>query len=884
MSRWQKIILFALLCISGANLFASSASERREFDAAARAFNMGSFPYAETNFARFIQKYSNSELLPEAILRQAQARFYLNDYDGAISLLSTNETKAGFWADHYAYWIGESQLAEENFSAAADSFDRVIQNFPVSTNRLAASVREAEARTHLKQWPRVVELLQSKDGAFQQAIRAGATNETAATGFLLLGEAQLTQRNFGDAGNTLALLVGFNLNPTLAWRRSYLKCRLEMAEGNLQELAASTTNLLARAAAAKDLKFTAESVALRADVLERLGSLDQAIDVYRRNLSPEVPAERQREAALKIVELSLAMNKISEAVETLGNFLNQNTNAAATDIALLKLGELRLKLFLSGTNTPGILDDATAGFERLIREFPNSPFLGEAWLDKGWCLWLQKKYADSESAFQNAAMQLRPSEEQAVARFKWADAQFMRNDFAGAITNYDYVEKNLGTLPKVKERLLELALYQIVRSALPIGDFNAATNALEKILAQYPEGFAGGDALGARAVLLTGEEFAQHDDPERARELFSRFEELYPTNSFTADVRLAIARTFEREKNWDAAITNYEAWTAAFTNHAQLAAAQFGRAWDNYMAGRDTNAFALFTNFVARFPTNRLALQAQWWIGDYCFRSNDWVGAETAYQLVFRNTNWPPSELSYQAEMMAGRAAMARQAYTPTATNYFSELAGNTNCPLDLRLQASFACGDALMSRSDPDATNHDSDLKDAIDWFSSIPKKYPTSDAAPLAWGRVGDCYLQRAASGTNLFYDLASNAYQQVLNLPQASLSARCQAKVGLGMIAEKIAKQKSGDDQAALFQQALNDYQDVFLGNNLKDGEHRDLFWVKEAGLRAFTVASEDLGDWPLAFNICTNIAESAPPLRAIFETKMAKAREHLVSEKK
>jgi len=52
-----------------------------------------------------------------------------------------------------------------------------------------------------------------------------------------------------------------------------------------------------------------------------------------------------------------------------------------------------------------------------------------------------------------------------------------------------------------------------------------------------------------------------------------------------SEVRLAIARSYEEERNWDAAITNYEAWTGAFPDHYLMPQAKFSLAWDQYMGG-----------------------------------------------------------------------------------------------------------------------------------------------------------------------------------------------------------------------------------------------------------------------------------------------------------
>ena len=878
MFRLQKylwLLVFALAGVVPAG--AASTAEKRSFNVAAAAFNLGNWAYAETNFALFLQKYPVSEQAAEAVLLEAQARFYLRQYDGALTLLAVHREQAGGWADQFDLWTGESQFAAGRLAVAAETFAHLAEQLPGSTNLFRATLREAEARARLSQWARVISLLQNPGGAFEQEIKAGTVSELAVAGYLILGEAQFAQRDFTGAQRSLEWLAPRELSPAAAWRRSHLQCRVQQAEGDLLAALASAEASVKLAHAAKDALFLSESIALQADILERSGRLAEAANVLKSNLAPDVPADRQRTAMLKIAELSLKLDKIAEAAQTLEKFLSQQTNTAANDTAWFTLGELRLKQFVADPADTNRLAEAEGCFGKLLQKFPESALAGKAWLDQGWCWWLRGRYAEGRDAFQKAAGRLPVSEDQAVARFKWADSQFALQDFSGALTNYEWLVENYSGAADIKERLLEPALYQSVRAALAAGDLAAATNALGKILTWYPQGFA-----GDRSLLLTGQGFSREKDPTRARELFARFEEMYPTNALAAEVRLAVARSFERENNWDAAITNYDAWLGSFTNHAGQPAVEFNRAWDNYRAGRDTNAFDLFTNFVAQFPAHPLALQAQWWIGDYFFQQGRFVDAEGNYRLVFLSTNWPPSELTYQAQMMAGRAALARYKYTD-ATNYFAKLAVNTNCSRALQFEATFACGDALMSRTDTDATNRPADLREAIDWFSSIAQKFPTNALAPAAWGRIGDCYKDLAAVDTNHFYELAANAYQQVLNLPQASVAARSQAKVGLGILAEKEGQTLEGDAQADRLRQALADYLDVVLGKGLGEGEQRDLFWVKEAGLKAFRLSAEDLRDWPQALNLCTNLAEAVPQLRPLFEAKAAKLNEHLANPK-
>jgi len=358
----------------------------------------------------------------------------------------------------------------------------------------------------------------------------------------------------------LQSLAKQSLGPEFAWQREYLRCRLWLDEGQANAARQDATNLVALAAASEQPQLhTEEAVAFWAGILERLNRLDEAISVYERNFAEGVSANRQRQTLLKVADLYQAQGNISNAVQTLENFLAQSTNASAADAALLALGELQLKQCLAReTNSPAdatnFLTQASAQFERLLNTFTNSPLAGKAYLDRGWCEWEAAKLAgdlgDSKTAaqktaesladFQTAAKLLPPSEDQAVARFKWADAQFMLTNYTGAISNYDFVVTNYASLPEAREQLIEQALYQTVRAALDAGDLNSATNALAKILDWYPNGLAGDSCL-----LLAGEGFAQRQDPVRARELFDDFERRYPDSPLLPKARLAEARAFE---------------------------------------------------------------------------------------------------------------------------------------------------------------------------------------------------------------------------------------------------------------------------------------------------------------------------------------------------
>ena len=336
------------------------------------------------------------------------------------------------------------------------------------------------------------------------------------------------------------------------------------------------------------------------------------------------------------------------------------------------------------------------------------------------------------------------------------------------------------------------------------------------------------------------------------------------------EVELAIARTYEQERKWTEAIQQYESWLGSFTKHEARPRAEYYRARANFWAGNQTNALQGFTNFVAQFPTNELAPLAQWWVADYYFGAGDFQRAENDYQVLSRK--WPGTELDFQAQMMAGLAAVERQSWE-NAKDYFTKLHNNTNCPASLRVEALFAYGDYWMSH---DSTNKQADYEQAIRVFSEICETYPTNRLAALAWGEKANCLLQWAQYSRQ--YGTASNAFQQVLNSPGADVTARSIARFGLAVVLEKQAAQTTGEEQAALLKLALDRYLDVFYGNVLRDGDKPDLFWLKKAGLEAARLAGE-LHEWRQAVNLCSRLQELLPSLRASLEEKKLKFQKSL-----
>jgi outer membrane protein assembly factor BamD (BamD/ComL family) len=847
--RWQWLLILLALSTGGERSFAASAREDRAYAAAVTAFQDGMWSRAETEFAQFVQKYPKSGRMAEAVLMQAEAEFKQGKLPQAIARLTARQAEAGNLADQYVYWIGEAQFQNGDFSAAAETFVSLTRDFPESSVRLRAVVEASSSLAQTNEWPQVVSLLEETNSVFQRAAQMDSGNELVSRGQLLLARAKFAQNDFTGAAAVLGSLNSPTLKPELDWQRAYLLHQVKLAAGDTNAALAATTNLVQIARLEKNDVLRAESLALRARVLEQLGQKAGAVAAYQEILALNPPVERQRQAILKMAELAIALDRFSDAEDSLQKFRAQFPASAAADVALLTLGELHLKDYTAQMATTNHLAEATnhlreaqARFDQFLGAFKNSPLAGKAYLDRGWCNWLAaknsesvgdikaaaQKYAESLDDFSAAAQSadLPPSEDLAVARFKMGDAMFALTNYAGALENYRAVLDDFTNFPAVARALGDRALYQMLRANLELKDLAGASSAMARILKLYPA-----SDLADSGLLLVGEGLADARPPAAARALFQKFVETSPNSPLRPQVELAVARTYEREQDWPSAIGQYENWRNDFPTDALRPQADYALAQANFQAGNETNAFGLFTNFVAQFPTHDLAPLAQYWVADHYFRlgGTNYVDAERNYKMLYQNTNWQGSPLVYQARLMAGRAAMGLPSYND-AIDHFISLTSDTNCPPDLNAQALFAYGSALMLSDSRDTNNPLANFQLATNMFNQICQLYPTNEPGALAWNEIGDCDLQLGA------FDAATNAYAQVFNSPFANISARSRAQIGFGIALEKKAVLVSGASQNELLDQALDNYLDVFWGDNLRDGEQWDLFWVKKAGLQA------------------------------------------------
>jgi TolA-binding protein len=862
----------------GTAMGAEPVSAPRAYEVAVRFFQEGTYDLAEREFADFVRAHPGSDRVPEAVLFQAQAIFQQQRYLDVLALLRQRLDQAGPFADRYQFWVAEALFQLGDYAEAGEAYATLLAGYPESPRRLEASLGEAYAAFKLGDRRRASELLRAPEGSFQRSAQIQPDSELVARGQLLLAESCLELGDFLGGIDALSRLSEQRLPPELTLQRQYVLARLQMGAQQTRAALTTVTNLLSRLTPLTNgpaAQLKADAVSLQGALLERNQQPEAAIQAYEGNLGSTVSAPRRLEAVQQMVRLTLALNRVDEAVARLEDFVRLYPEDPAVDLMRLTLGELRLRQFYtlapdarrSGTN---LLQQARRQFTAVITN-TQSVQVPRAYLNRGWARWEEgqllgqpPRVLESLTDFQEAAAALPPSEEQAIARFKLGDGYFTTGNYVAAMTNYWLVATNYPQITAVQEDLVDHALHQIVRAGIRQGDLATAQAGLGLILEGHPQ-----SRFGDRSLLLFGQAIGQAGEPETARRLFEEFMERFPESSLVPDVRLALARAHQWEGDWAAAVGIYEEWVRTHGDHPGRPQAQFDRAWGHAMSGDESNALQLFREFLDQHPGHALSPWAQHWVADHYFRQEKYDQADLNYQQIFQNPNWPRSALAYHARLMAGRSAYFRQGYSD-ARGYFSDLIADPDCPSALLPEVYFELGNTIMAAQPTPPAPLMSRYREAIVAYHKIPQLFPESPFTPLAWGQIANCHLQLATEDPKQF-DRAMEAYQQVLQAPQADVVARSNAEFGIAAVHEKRAAALEANARAPLLDEALRRYLYVVEGRHLREHETAHPALVKEAALAAARIAEEQRR-WDVAENLYYRLMDLLPPSRGLCEARL------------
>jgi len=812
---------------------AGNVKERRSealFQGAKRCFRVGQWATAAAWFKEYIASNPTSPQRNKATLYRAQALFRLKQYRECFNELKNAEDSSGLLAAEYKFWMAECRYREAGDTSENEGLYRVAAQLyaevPKSDRFVEANISEAMAHARLKDWPKVVELLQPSTGAFQKFTSKDPSSSLSLQGRLILAEALLKQNLHASATRILNQLEELPLAEEDIWRHKILFSHALLAQNKnrealdiLQELLHTSENRMPqlRAAQAIELKLLAH---------KELKQYTEAANTCRYLWQEGMPdAVRQRGLllAIQLAALNETPFDISQLQLQSKSILKGDSYAAAQvtlgDILLAK--EHQEKEFA----TQAI---PIEGYRNLYQAATSSSFSGYAHKGLAWAAWMKEQYSESYKYFSQAATKLTNAEESNQALFKAIESAFLAGDLEGALNT------GRGFLANTpSKKLLDSGVFLMLRAAI-----QKATNEPYSLVDARKFYFAliKNNLLSSEAVhgtLLLSRAESQSGNHERARELLMKISR---DSSRKAITELESARVFISKNNWSVAIARYNAWLETHKSQplGELAKVSFDLGWLYHLNNDFASAKRTFLSVVLKFPDTPEAARAHMWLADRSFSASnpDYVKAEEAYQKV-RDIKNIPLTLRFRASLMAGRSALARGNFE-NAREYFKEINKAKECPKTIKAEAAFALSDVAIL----DSTKDDpfTKLNNTIGILESYLKSnnQQITHMALLAYGRIGDCHLQMAAKDPNRYLK-AQEAYGRVIeisNQMDGDPPARYRAMIGMALSLKNIPEADSNKRTKNLIQ-ALGWAKKVFEGATATESALNP-FWVRESGM--------------------------------------------------
>ena len=103
-----------------------------------------------------------------------------------------------------------------------------------------------------------------------------------------------------------------------------------LAEASFDRALNGAKNLVQFAKGITDPVFAARSIDFHGDVLNRMERPDEAISIYEQNLATNVPVDWRRSALLKISDVYLNEDRLSNAIQRLEQFFVKHPNMFLT--------------------------------------------------------------------------------------------------------------------------------------------------------------------------------------------------------------------------------------------------------------------------------------------------------------------------------------------------------------------------------------------------------------------------------------------------------------------------------------------------------------------------------------------------------------------------
>lgn len=588
------------LCAQGQE---SDPREAEAFFVAQKAFNDGFHDVARGLLERFQKNYPRSAYLPEARLLIGKTYFLQNRFSQALLEFESlaKQRDAAELLDAAAYWTAEVHFKGNNFGKAAQYYEKVIADFPVSDYR--------EASFYSLGWCRM------EQERYEEALAC----------FREVEQASRDQPYFKDTPLKITECL-YRLRDHAALVAHFQKYEKEFADDPFR--------------AAYNYFYLGESHYYAKNYPEAIAAYEQAVSGgaglqvqslaslgigWSRLRLKEYPLAEQSFSAVNPQDLekpNRQILKLGEAVlfsqtgrqiEALERYESLIAAAADPLVAIQALLGKAEILYERG-DFSGAVSVYSAALEELTAEGITGELLDNAHYGLAWVYLKQGEYKPAISEFQKIVSQTPDKTVKISALCQIADAYQESGDLERARQAYDEILRDYPT-----SFYSDYVQYQRGMLSLRESNYEGAIMSFMSLKRNFP-----GSKLIDDASYALGLAYFQRQDYETSREIFAGFQQEFRESSLRSQALYLLGTSLYNLGRFGEALEAFRNVIRYYSGDRDLVQkAEYEMADCYYQLGREKEALSRFEQLRSKYPESSLTAEIIWWLGEYYYRLGD---------------------------------------------------------------------------------------------------------------------------------------------------------------------------------------------------------------------------------------------------------------------
>ncbi len=668
------IICLFLFEFSKLSIYAADASKEEEsLFVAKKAFEDGFYEVSLGLLDRFLNNYPDSKNAAQAGLLRGQCYFYQNKSLEALDIFNKLQglDSAKNIRDAVVYWIAEVYFRNNNFNKAAESYRKIISDFPKSTYSAVSLYSLGWCLFQEHEFRQASEYFKAVEEKFPQEPYAQDSS------FKII-ECLYNLKEYSVLKDKLKIYLKIYSHDSV--KVSYLNFYTAEADYYLNNLLKAAEEYTQLISSSTDKKIKA---------LCRLGAGWAYLKLKRYKQAEanflEARFENLDNVNQGILLLGMALLKsesksLSEAKNIYKKLINTVSDQNIRMQAYLGYADALYNL-AEYKESANIYKQALAE----VRASVSQDIIDKLHYGMAWAFLKRGEFKEAIEEFQKIA---KASEDKIVkisALCQVGDAYQDSGDFNKAFENYDFILKNYPD-----SSYGDYVQYQLGLVLFKVSKYDEAIKAFKSLKLNFPESKLLDDAMYALGLV-----YSQQQDYNSSKEICEKFQDKFPDSSLKPQALYLLGASLYNLGRFSQAIEVFKNIIRLYDQDTELLQkCGYEIADCFYRLGNEKEAVERFKMLRMKYPDSKLSQEVIWWLGEYYYKNNAMDLARDYFLSLIKE--FPKSNLIPDAYYALG-VSFAEESNCEQAVINFKKVMGLSKS--ELRGNAGIAIADIYLKQ-----------------------------------------------------------------------------------------------------------------------------------------------------------------------------------------